>query len=51
MIGLKRPWEDMYHFSYFLSKISHVERLTNVGQMVNPLEKHGVYVEGNMKNI
>jgi hypothetical protein len=58
MTGSERPWEDMHHRSYFLPEISHVERgefksvvSRNDSQTVNPLAKHGVYVEGNMVNI
>jgi hypothetical protein len=53
MTGPERPWEDLHHRSYFLPELSRVESgefrsvvSGGVDQSVNPLEKHGVYAEG-----
>jgi hypothetical protein len=58
MMGPERPWDDLHHRSYFLPEMDHIERgefhvhmNDNVDRTMNPLVKHGVYVEGNMENI
>jgi hypothetical protein len=58
MIGPDMPWEDLHHRSYFLPDLERIERdefrsimSDIVGHIVVPLDKHDIYVEGNMKNI
>jgi len=58
MTGAERPWEDMHHIFYFLPDTSCVENgefssvvSRSFYRMVNPLARHGVYVQGNMENI
>jgi len=55
MNGVDRPWDDLYHRSYFLPEIRRVEvgEFTttmngDVAHPVNPLEMHRLYVEGKM---
>jgi hypothetical protein len=58
MTSPERPWEDLRHKSYFLPELSRVEKgefqstmIGYVDRPLNPLETHGIYVEGNMTNI
>jgi hypothetical protein len=58
MTGPERPWEDLHHRSYFLPELERIEqdefRSTMseiVGHTMVPLDKHDIYVEGNMENI
>jgi hypothetical protein len=53
-----KPWDDLHHKSYFLSKLRRIEAgeftLTMTGDRscpINPLAMHTVYVEGNMAPI
>jgi hypothetical protein len=56
--GPDRPWENMHHRSYFLSElvnIEHDEFRSTLSEMVShtmvPLYTHGIYAEGDIKNI
>jgi len=58
MKGPDRPWDDLHHKSYLLIELMRVEvwyfTMTTNGDVtrpINPLETHGVYVEGNMVTI
>jgi hypothetical protein len=56
--GSDKPWDDMYHHSYFLPELSRIEQddfrstlREIVGHVVVPLDTHNIYVEGNMVSI
>jgi hypothetical protein len=58
MTSPDKPWEDLYHKSYFLPELSRIEAgeftLTMMGDRscpINPLAIHEVYAEGNMVTI
>jgi hypothetical protein len=58
MAGPDRPWEDLHHKSYFLPKLERIERddfrstmSKIVCHIMVLLDKHEIYVEGNMANI
>jgi hypothetical protein len=58
MNGSDKPWDDMYHLSYFLLEISRIEQdefrstlSETVGHAVVPLDMHNIYAKGNMVRI
>jgi hypothetical protein len=58
MYGPNRPWDDMHHHSYFLPMLVRLEQeefiytLSEIlRHVVDPLDTHDIYAEGNMKNI
>ena len=58
MTSPNKPWDDLYHRSYFLPELSRIEAkeftLTMTGDRscpINPLATHEVYAEGNMATI
>ena len=58
MTSPDKPWEDLYHRSYFLLELSRIESgeftMTMMGDQscpINPLATHEVYAEGNMGTI
>jgi hypothetical protein len=58
MTSLEKPWDELYHRSYFLPELSNIEggelTLTMIGDRscpINPLTAHVVYAEGNMETI
>jgi hypothetical protein len=58
MNGLDKPWEDLYHKSYFLPKLHRIEAgeftITMTGDQlcpINLLATQDIYAEGNMVTI
>jgi hypothetical protein len=58
MTSLDKPWENLYHRSYFLPELSRIEAgeftVTMTGDQscpINLLTTHEIYAEGNMENI
>jgi hypothetical protein len=58
MTSLDKPFEDLYHISYFLPKLSRIEvgefTMTMMGDQscpINLLATHEIYAEGNMTTI
>jgi hypothetical protein len=58
MNGSKRPWDDMYHRSYFLPSLERIEQddfRSTLSEIVDhavvPLDTHDIYAEGNMASI
>jgi hypothetical protein len=58
MTSLDRPWDDLYHISYFLTELRRIEAREFTLTMtrdraspINPLTTNIVYTEGNMETI